>query len=137
MVQPPYAWPGNAQSEKTAGIVAEILTQSFNQSSTRIKDSEAILSAARHIVQSRRFSVEADETPMDALYESPHIGRRGPPYAWPSPLVRDENNAAVIYQVMRDSFRQSSTKIKNDDAILSAARHVAQSSKLKIELAVK
>ncbi|HTK85041.1 MAG TPA: hypothetical protein VL625_08145 [Patescibacteria group bacterium] len=137
MVQPPYAWPHDAHSEKIAGIVAEILIQSFNQSSTRIKDSEAVLSAARHIAQSHRFSVEVNEEPVNPLFEPLPVGRHGPPYAWPSPSAGTENNAAVIYQVMRDSFRQSSTKIRNDDAILSAARHVAQSHKLKIELALK
>ena len=55
--QPPYAWPQGPEEEKTAAEIAHILTASFNQSGTKIKDPEAILSAARHIAQSDRLKV--------------------------------------------------------------------------------
>lgn len=135
-MQPPYAWPSfDAQTEKTASVIADILTASFNQSGTKIRDGKAILSAARHVAQSGSMEVELDEGPKDPLFEQRPARKGGAPYAWPMPDAEQENNAALVYQVLRASFVQSGTKIKNDAAILSAARHVSQSDKLKIKLA--
>lgn len=53
-MKPPYAWTHDVESENQATILAAILTKSFKQSGTKIKDTEAIMSAARHIVQSER-----------------------------------------------------------------------------------
>ena len=56
-MQAPYAWPHSPESENKATVIAEILRASFNQSGTKIKDQEAIMSAARHIAQSGRLDV--------------------------------------------------------------------------------
>ena len=139
MIQAPYAWPSfDAASEQIAEAVDGILAASFNQSSTKIKDREAVLSAARHIVQTDRLEIALEtnaESSFPGLVRA--SGAVKPPYAWPSPSITEENKAAVIYQVIRDSFKQSSTKVKDDQAILSAARHLAQSSKFKIALATQ
>lgn len=57
MVQPFYAWPHGPEEENRAAVLAQILKASFAQSGTKIKDEMAILSAARHIVQSDRVTV--------------------------------------------------------------------------------
>jgi hypothetical protein len=61
-----------------------------------------------------------------------------PPYAWPSPPgeMEKENQAAVLAEILKQSFEQSGTRIKDTEAIMSAARHIAQSSRLKVELKV-
>jgi hypothetical protein len=59
---------------------------------------------------------------------------QGPPYAIPLPYGDGENKAAVIADILRQSFQQSGTRIKDQEAIMSAARHIAQSSQLKIDL---
>ncbi|MCM2344517.1 MAG: hypothetical protein NDJ24_08155 [Alphaproteobacteria bacterium] len=56
MVQPLYAWPHDAASENKAAVVRDILVRSFQQSGTKINDPEALMSAARHIVQSERIA---------------------------------------------------------------------------------
>ena len=56
------------------------------------------------------------------------------PYAWPSPTVEQENKAAVLAEILKQSFKQSGTRIKDDEAVMSAARHIAQ-RRVNIELA--
>ncbi len=57
-----------------------------------------------------------------------------PPYAWPSPSPEMERQASVLAEILRESFAQSGTVIRDPEAILSAARHISQSSRLKLGL---
>ncbi len=131
MVKPPYAWPHHdaAENEKSDVIVG-ILAASFNQSGTKIKDGQALLSAARHITRSDLLTVELGGGPSGEF--PPLSTKHSPPYAWPSPFVGQEQVVFIVYQVLKASFDQSSTKVKNDDAVLSAARHVSQSKWLNV-----
>ena len=138
MIEPPYAWPGfDGKSEKTAAAIDIILAESFNRSGTKIRDREAIVSAARHIAQTDRLHIE--DKPRNS--QVPWFPENDVNSFWgtrfytnPSRNVTDENNAAVLYQVIRDSFAQSATKVRDDKAILSAARRVAQSTKFTMTL---
>ena len=136
MAQPPYAWPSSdVTQEKTAAVIAEVLAKSFNKSRTKIKNEAAIMSAARHIAGASRIDVALAEHPWPEPPGTRTLSGEIPlSYAIPSYDVRQENNAAVLYQIIRASFNQSATKVKDDEAILSAARHVAQSGRLAVSL---
>ena len=56
MVEPLYAWPHSWASEQQAQDLAELLQRSFNQSGTIIEP-EAVLSAARHALQSGQVEI--------------------------------------------------------------------------------
>ena len=136
---PPYAWPSPDEAdENKARVITQVLTDSFNQSCTKIKDKEAILSAARHIAQLDRLVLTFRDS-IDNIFDVADsvcdlVDSRCVPYAYPSDNVADENKAATIVQILANSFNQSHTKIKDAKAVLSAARHIAQSHDLTITL---
>jgi hypothetical protein len=60
--------------------------------------------------------------------------RQGSPYAIPSITTKEANTSAVLAEILRSAFEQSGTRIKDHLALDSAARHIAQSKRLRIEL---